>query len=66
MSTNPGNRYIVDLSPETERVLQALEDGKRSQIIPMEHPVHLNRQDREPSPDLDAQPASATSDEEEE
>ena len=32
-------RSSIDLSPETVRVLQALEQGKRSQIIPMQWPV---------------------------
>lgn len=26
---------VIAISPETERVLQALEQGKRSQILPM-------------------------------
>jgi hypothetical protein len=42
----PQYQPVIEVSPETERVLQALEQGKRSQITPMPWPTQ--RRDWEP------------------
>lgn len=34
---------FTDLSPETERILQALEQGRRSQVLPMTPQPRLTR-----------------------
>jgi hypothetical protein len=42
----PEYQLVIAISPDTERVLQALEQGQRSKISPMPFPAQ--RRDQEP------------------